>query len=250
MPSKQSIAFCFTLNNYSDDDLAAIIVNEEEYDYICIGFEVGKKGTPHLQGYIRFDLKVTFKQGVQDIADIFGHKRCHVEVSKGTPKQAIDYCKKDGDYFENGNAPNQGSAQWDKIEAAMKDPKSNPHLYNQYKKTYDAVKREEVAKRSERILRLIHRDDRISTARQHDSVFMDTEIETYQLEDVVFMSGYGSFDIEAWYGGYPPKVRRGFEVIPINPKVIYLMYNDEQEMGYILKKYYPIIESKWLEQYE
>lgn len=255
MPSKQSIAFCFTLNNYSDDDLAAIIVNEEEYDYICIGFEVGKKGTPHLQGYIRFDLKVTFKQGVQDIADIFGHNRCHVEIAKGSPKQAIEYCKKDGDYFENGNAPRQGSAQWDAIEEAMKDPKTNPHLYNQYKKTYDAVKREEASKNKTRKLRMISEDDKFDIANATEGeILMITEpddINTYNLEKTIFVNEFVSFHniLKCWYGGYPKKIRRGYELIPFNPEVIYLCYEGEIGKSNIEKKYLPMLDGDWQENY-
>jgi hypothetical protein len=49
-----AIAWCFTLNNYTTDELeflSSSILGSGEYNYI-IGKEIGESGTPHLQGYI------------------------------------------------------------------------------------------------------------------------------------------------------------------------------------------------------
>lgn len=87
---------CFTKNNYTEDDLQALL-HFDRFTYVIMGKEVGESGTPHLQGYAEFS-KVTKLAG---IGKLF---KMHTEVTRGTAVQAIDYCKKDGDWVEKGEA--------------------------------------------------------------------------------------------------------------------------------------------------
>lgn len=98
---KKFRAYCFTLNNYTDLEYTAVL--ETECRYLCVGREVGASGTPHLQGYIYFDNPRSFSSVTKKF------KRAHVEPAAGSPQQASDYCKKDGDYVEVGQIPEQGS---------------------------------------------------------------------------------------------------------------------------------------------
>lgn len=92
--------WCFTINNPTEvdfpwSDLEAL----ELFDYVCVGKETGQEGTPHLQGYV-----VTNKRmRLAGLKKLF--PRAHLEVSRGTPNQASDYCKKDGDFIEYGTLP-------------------------------------------------------------------------------------------------------------------------------------------------
>lgn len=95
-------AFCFTLNNYTDLEYTAL--SSMDCRYLCIGKEVGESGTPHLQGYVYYENPRSFNAVKKSLG-----KRCHVEASGGTPKQASDYCKKDGDFIEIGECPLQGN---------------------------------------------------------------------------------------------------------------------------------------------
>lgn len=77
--------WCFTVNNYNEE---TIIPDRSEYEYMVIGKEVGESGTPHLQGYVVMKkqcLLSTMKKLIPG---------AHLEVARGTPKAASDYCKK------------------------------------------------------------------------------------------------------------------------------------------------------------
>lgn len=104
MPAKQSKHWCFTLNNFTSDEydkLVATGTELQDIDYLVFGKEKGDtEETPHLQGYIVFSTKKTFNYAKGSISS-----RAHLEAKKGTPKQAADYCKKDGDFKEFGNLP-------------------------------------------------------------------------------------------------------------------------------------------------
>nr|QKV51087.1 putative replication associated protein [Crucivirus sp.] len=96
--SPQAINWCFTLNNWSLDELVqlrGIAMTHNNVRYICWGQEVGTcngkytDGTPHLQGYLEL------KKGIRltGVKKIVG-ARAHLEVRKGLQQQARDYCRK------------------------------------------------------------------------------------------------------------------------------------------------------------
>ena len=50
--------YCFTLNNYTDEDINGIIKSADSASILYIfGKEVGVEQTPHLQGYINMPVK-------------------------------------------------------------------------------------------------------------------------------------------------------------------------------------------------
>lgn len=89
--------WCFTLNNYTAAEEKHITdtVDEGTATYVCFGKEIGDSGTPHLQGYVEFPKKLRFGS-VRKILP-----RAHIEKAK-TQKEAIAYCKKDGNWIEKG----------------------------------------------------------------------------------------------------------------------------------------------------
>lgn len=84
-PSKR---WCFTLNNYTEKEYTDIIGIFGNNKYI-IGKEIGKEGTPHLQGYVDFSTK---KRPLEIVGLT---KRIHWEKAKGSEDDNLTYCAKD-----------------------------------------------------------------------------------------------------------------------------------------------------------
>lgn len=92
----------FTINNWSAEDDERLRRLANVVPYIVFGYETGESGTPHLQGYVCFSQRLRLQQ-----AKRFVGETAHLEVKRGTPKQASEYCKKDGLYFEFGSLPEE-----------------------------------------------------------------------------------------------------------------------------------------------
>lgn len=96
---ERSRGWCFTINNYTDDDFDIVFATQFDSRYCVWGKEVGESGTPHLQGYVYYDNPRSFG-GVKLL-----FPKAHIEKQRGSCKQASDYCKKEGDYWEHGDLP-------------------------------------------------------------------------------------------------------------------------------------------------
>lgn len=103
MPSNESRSrgYCFTINNPSEFDEVDIERITSRSKAGIIGTETGENGTRHYQGFVRFEHPVTFSRVKQMLP------RAHIELQKGTTKQAWDYCAKDGDFRTWGEAPEE-----------------------------------------------------------------------------------------------------------------------------------------------
>lgn len=96
--TERSRGWCFTLNNYTEDEFNAI--KQICCTYLVVGEEVGEQeGTPHLQGYVYFETLKSFKQVKIYIP------RAHIEIQKGRYDANFSYCTKEGKYFEKGVLP-------------------------------------------------------------------------------------------------------------------------------------------------
>lgn len=98
MASGRGRGWCFTLNNYTESEVLALVA--APFKYLIYGKEVGDSGTPHLQGYVHFVDTKTRGQAKRILGPRF-----HLESRKGSLDQAIEYCKKDGDFHEFGTKP-------------------------------------------------------------------------------------------------------------------------------------------------
>lgn len=116
MPNKAK-RWCFTLNNYTTGEVELIdqLFQSDHVTYGVYGFEQGESGTPHLQGFVIFESDKRLTQVKRLVSE-----RAHFEVARGTPVQASDYCKKDGDFKEYGSCPGNTTkpskqGKWDQL---------------------------------------------------------------------------------------------------------------------------------------
>jgi len=100
---RKSTSWCFTINNPDDGDTATLRSLGLEATYLVYGSEFGESGTRHYQGFVVFKNGKGLAQAKQFLGG-----RAHLEKMRGTPQQASDYCKKDGDFVECGTLPNPG----------------------------------------------------------------------------------------------------------------------------------------------
>lgn len=97
-----------------------IIENKENWkkfhdiEETCRGIIIGKEICPdtkrkHLQGFIQFKNPRTLG-GIKKLTKkiIIDGDKIHYEAMRGTVEQAVEYCKKDGDFFERGEFVSQG----------------------------------------------------------------------------------------------------------------------------------------------
>ena len=102
--SSRHRAFCWTINNPTDADHAAVADHAvKDASYLCYGKERGASGTDHLQGYVHFKHPVSPKTANRRLGG-----RAHVEPRREDVDSAINYCKKEGNFFEWGDRPKQG----------------------------------------------------------------------------------------------------------------------------------------------
>lgn len=85
----QAKNWCFTLNNFTMDDINEILekfkIRANKYIF---EEEIGESGTLHLQGYVNFEKKLR-------PSELKLNKGIHWEKIKGTEQENINYCSKD-----------------------------------------------------------------------------------------------------------------------------------------------------------
>lgn len=91
--------WAFTLNNPTPDDFdkLRLLASHKGTRYLVFGKEVGKTGTPHLQGHVSF----SSQRKATALHKLFG---AHWTVARNVAN-SIEYCKKDGDFEEFGVNP-------------------------------------------------------------------------------------------------------------------------------------------------
>lgn len=112
--------WAFTVNNYSSDDVEPL--KTVRCQYLIYGREQGEQGTVHLQGYIVFKNPVRF-QRLQKLLP-----RAHWEAAVKGHQANINYCKKDGMFWERGSLPTVQSATESSLLDLLKEQKPKDYM--------------------------------------------------------------------------------------------------------------------------
>lgn len=97
-------AYCFTAWDYKN-----IKWDETKMKYIVVGKEICPKTKKvHYQGFVYFKNQVTMS-GVKKYVGNDAH--IEMKSKKSTNSQAINYCKKDGNFIEYGEQPNDNGVK-------------------------------------------------------------------------------------------------------------------------------------------
>lgn len=94
--------WCFTLNNYTEQELESVREICDQHDvvkYVCFAQETGAAGTPHLQGYMGYLDPQRLARCKKLIP------RAHFQQMRGNMAQNAAYCSKQGKMEVYGNPP-------------------------------------------------------------------------------------------------------------------------------------------------
>lgn len=141
--NSRSRGWCFTANNY--DEEYERWVQTLDCQFLIYGRErAPTTGTRHLQGYLHFQQAKSRAQVCRLLP------RAHVERRMGTIRQAVDYCKKGGDFWTKGDiqmdAASDKKAEWAEVIKLAKDgamdelEEKYPRHFLQYFKTLMSIR--------------------------------------------------------------------------------------------------------------
>lgn len=235
---KRQRDWCFTINNYTDEDIYTVGIMANDAKYLICGFEIGEQGVPHMQGYVYFDRKISLKQ-LRNY-----NKRAHYE-RRMSPKiaQAVEYCKKDGEYVEFGKEPSHGGEKvtFEMIEEAMKSPEEHPIIYMRYKKGYDLMKQDiQVRKEIETKFFVIDntgdpiteiltyfdwtKEDCKNLAVVTDLVKIDA-YKTKEIDKIIYFVDCHELEHDLWPRGVPISYKYGYEIRVVKPVTLVIVTN-------------------------
>ncbi|UPW41363.1 replication associated protein [Dipodfec virus UA06Rod_92] len=129
--NKKARAYCFTINNYNDEDIRRL--DALECQYIIYGKEVAPTTrTEHLQGYVYFKNPRAFNSTKRAIG-----LNSHIEIARGSPQDNIRYCKKENNWKERGIEPKMGKrTDLEDVYESIKEGKNEKEICDEFPKEY------------------------------------------------------------------------------------------------------------------
>jgi RNA helicase./Putative viral replication protein. len=137
----ESKNWVFTINNYTDADIAAMALWTTKY--LIYGKEIcPTTSTPHLQGYAIF----TTNKKLNALKKL--QARAHWEIRRGSHSEASEYCKKEKDFTQTGTPPTtpqeKGAIEkrrWDDAFSAAKEGRLDDIPSDIRMRYYSTIKR-------------------------------------------------------------------------------------------------------------
>jgi hypothetical protein len=92
---RRARCWSFTVNNFTDKETETLskLADDPKVRRLIVSREVGESGTPHYQGAVSFREPLRFAAAKTKL----GGDRVHLEASKGTWAQNVEYCTKTGE---------------------------------------------------------------------------------------------------------------------------------------------------------
>ena len=143
----RSRGWCFTINNYDIEDMvfvSSLYEDDTNCTYLIMGFEEGRRKTPHIQGYVYYTEAKSFESMVKL------HSTWHIEAQKAKKNvNAYVYCMEGNKFYEMGERPRQGhrtdleTIKFDIAnDVSMKDISRNYFSqWCQYRRAFDEYKK-------------------------------------------------------------------------------------------------------------
>lgn len=244
-------AWIMVINNPTEYDLGdCLAAYDKKGTYMVLGFEIGSSGTEHIQGYIHFKESLTERT----VRKLF--PRGHVEPARGSADANDRYSGKrlypgDGKPIYFGVKPQQGKVDWDRIEQAVLDPRSDPLIANQYRRLYNDTMQDEPTENKQRYYFSIQECqlERYAKELREHSVRYCVGFNVYKDQKWLFIyENEIALDIPIkrtvlnWSKGIDAHYKFGFEIKKFDPDVVILITASDSP--------YFIYENKYLKEYK
>jgi len=240
----RSRGWMITANTFDEEDIKSLL-DIDGWSYRIYGFEYGPiTGRFHLHMWFYFQNART-DSSVKKLLP-----RKYNVTPTNTIGRTIEYIKgyKDGKLKDSENGESCWIAAGDspreegsvgrvsqKVENAIKEGKTAIEIKELFPMWYlyhgDKLKRflEETPLPHKRELYIMRPSDRVQILNELDPGTVSFGIDTYVNEKVLIVDyDYETEWIIDWKNGFPHKVRRGFQVISIDPEIIYLYCKIEE----------------------
>ncbi len=140
---KRARAWVFTINHYTEPQAEWIrdqLFTEAKCIYLIAGREVGgKKGVPHLQGYIYFASAKTADAVQKWLVPKSNMKGAWHRMANGTAEESREYCSKERNLLiEKGKKPSGAGQRGGKIKSTEENPKGQCAKLRAYNEDVEA----------------------------------------------------------------------------------------------------------------